>query len=89
MFRGFGENVQHVAHLGMELFVPRRRLIPERTLTPTERSRRHRLRLRGVEPPAAPGRPEQPDFGVPTFEQLIEMTFPGCILPTWPAEPTA
>jgi hypothetical protein len=36
--------------------MPRRRLIPERPLTVTERVRRHRLRKRGIEPPPAPAR---------------------------------
>jgi hypothetical protein len=68
----------------MEAIMPRRRLIPERTLTPTERSRRHRLRKRGIEPPPAPGRPKS---DLPSLEELIERCFPGCSVPSFPDEP--
>jgi hypothetical protein len=53
--------------------MPRARLNVDRVLTPTERSRRHRLRLRGVEVPDAPRAPTPAD----EFERLL-----GCKLLT-------
>jgi hypothetical protein len=64
--------------------MPRRRLIAERVLSSTERVRRHRLR--GIEPPPAPGR-SQPDCGLPTFEELVRMVYPDVSLPVWPEPP--
>jgi hypothetical protein len=42
----------------MEATMARRRLMPERPLTSTERWRRHRLRKQGIEPPPAPTTPK-------------------------------
>jgi hypothetical protein len=55
----------------MEATMPRRRLIPERPLTSTERVRRHRLRKRSVKVPPAP-KPAN----------YFEAMFPGYSLPT-------
>jgi len=60
--------------------MPRRRLIPERPLTATEQSRRHRLPRRGIEPPPAPGREKLPlgigldadELGLISLEELLE-----------------
>ena len=60
--------------------MPRRRLIPERPLTATERSRRHRLRRRGIELPPAPGHERLPpgigldadELGLISLEELLE-----------------
>jgi len=54
--------------------MPRRCLIPGHPLTSTQRSRRHRLRLRGIEPPSAPA-------AAPMPADWFEQTF-GCSLPT-------
>jgi hypothetical protein len=52
----------------------RRRLNPERVLSPSERWRRHRLRKRGIEPPPAPRRLTAADH--------FEAMFPGYSVPT-------
>jgi hypothetical protein len=56
--------------------MPRRRLNADHVLTPTERSRRHRDRLRGLAVPAAPA--AQKRVGSAAYlEELL-----GCKLPT-------
>jgi hypothetical protein len=63
-----------------ETIMPLRRLKTERPLTATERSRRHRLSRRGIEPPPAPGRErltpgiglDADELGLISLEELLE-----------------
>jgi hypothetical protein len=62
-------------HCAKRITMARRRLIAERPLTSTERWRRYRDRLRGIEVPDAPG--------AMTAVSYLEAMFPGYRLPTW------